>query len=93
MNDDDTLAELRLWERKAVLGLLGLLTMAFLSWAGVVWNSADKLMVKLDSMSEQLATDRVEQQLYRSQVERRLSLNEERIQNILRLMDREKAHE
>lgn len=87
-----TLEELRIWERKVIAGLLAMLTTAFLAWAGVVWNSADKLMARIDHMTEQLAADRVEQQLYRAQIERRLSIVEERQSRVLRWIDEEERH-
>ena len=65
-------------------GLLVMLTTAFLAWAGVVWNSADKVMLRLDRMSDQLAADRVEQQMYRAQVERRIAIIEERQGAVIR---------
>ena len=86
--------EVRLWERKAVAVLASILSAAFLAWAGVVWNSADKVLMRIDRMSDQLAADRVEQQLYRAQVERRLSIVEERQNRVIRLLDRmETPHE
>lgn len=88
-NGEDTLEELRAWERKAVSGLLALLTAAFLAWAGVVWNSADKVMSRFDRMAEQLAADRLEQQAYRSQVERRMAIVEERQGRVLRWIDQQ----
>lgn len=88
-NGEDTLEELRVWERKAVAGLLALLTAAFLAWAGVVWNSADKVMSRIDWMAEQLAADRLEQQAYRSQVERRMAIVEERQGRVLRWIDQQ----
>lgn len=88
-NGEDTLEELRVWERKAVEGLLALLTAAFLAWAGVVWNSADKVMSRIDRMAEQLAADRLEQQAYRSQVERRMAIVEERQGRVLRWIDQQ----
>lgn len=88
-NGEDTLEELRAWERKAVAGLLALLTAAFLAWAGVVWNSADKVMSRIDRMAEQLAADRLEQQAYRSQVERRMAIVEERQGRVLRWIDQQ----
>lgn len=88
-NGEDTLEELRAWERKAVSGLLALLTAAFLAWAGVVWNSADKVMSRIDRMAEQLAADRLEQQAYRSQVERRMAIVEERQGRVLRWIDQQ----
>lgn len=88
-NGEDTLEELRVWERKAVAGLLALLTAAFLAWAGVVWNSADKVMSRIDRMAEQLAADRLEQQAYRSQVERRMAIVEERQGRVLRWIDQQ----
>jgi hypothetical protein len=78
------MSELRAWERKIVAGLLVMLTTAFLAWAGVVWNSADKVMLRLDRMSDQLAADRVEQQMYRAQVERRIAIIEERQGAVIR---------
>lgn len=88
-NGEDTLEELRVWERKAVAGLLALLTAAFLAWAGVVWNSADKVISRIDRMAEQLAADRLEQQAYRSQVERRMAIVEERQGRVLRWIDQQ----
>ena len=84
MDDESTMSELRAWERKIVAGLLVMLTTAFLAWAGVVWNSADKVMLRLDRMSDQLAADRVEQQMYRAQVERRIAIIEERQGAVIR---------
>ena len=80
--------EVRLWERKAVAVLASILSAAFLAWAGVVWNSADKVLMRIDRMSDQLAADRVEQQLYRAQVERRLSTVEERQNRVIRVLDK-----
>lgn len=80
--------EVRLWERKAVAVLASILSAAFLAWAGVVWNSADKVLMRIDRMSDQLAADRVEQQLYRAQVERRLSIVEERQNRVIRVLDK-----
>ena len=80
--------EVRLWERKAVAVLSGILSAAFLAWAGVVWNSADKVLMRIDRMSDQLAADRVEQQLYRAQVERRLSIVEERQNRVISVLDK-----
>lgn len=94
MNDDGaTIEELRAWERKAVAGLLAMLTTAFLAWASVVWNSADKIMARIDRMSEQIAADRIEQQAYRSQVERRISIVEERQGRVLRWIDKQEQME
>ena len=90
MTDESTLAELRSWERKAVAGLLGLLTTAFLAWAAVVWNSADKVMVRIDRMNDQLQADRLEQQMYRAAMERRLSLVEDRQAWVLKQLDGER---
>ena len=80
--------EVRLWERKAVAVLASILSAAFLAWAGVVWNSADKVLMRIDRMSDQLAADRVEQQLYRAQIERRLSIVEERQNRVIRVLDK-----
>ena len=84
----EAIDEVRLWERKAVAVLAGILSAAFLAWAGVVWNSADKVLMRIDRMSDQLAADRVEQQLYRAQVERRLSIVEERQNRVIRVLDK-----
>mgnify|MGYP003442554424 CR=1 FL=1 len=84
--------EVRLWERKAVAVLASILSAAFLAWAGVVWNSADKVLMRIDRMSDQLAADRVEQQLYRAQVERRLSIVEERQNRVIRVLDQLETH-
>ena len=89
MNDQETMDELRSWERKAVAGLLVLLTTAFLAWAGVVWNSADKVMMRIDRMSDQLFADRLEQQMYRAALERRITIIEERQGAVLRRLDKQ----
>jgi len=89
MNGDATLEELRSWERKAVAGLLSLLTLAFLAWAGVVWNSADKVMLRIDRMSDQLVADRLEQQMYRAALERRITIIEERQGAVMRRLERD----
>lgn len=88
-NGEDTLEELRAWERKAVAGLLAALTAGFLAWAGVVWNSTDNIMLRLDRMAEQLAADRLEQQSYLAQVERRMAIVEERQGRVLRWIDQQ----
>ena len=84
--------ELRSWERKAVAGLLALLTTAFLAWAGVVWSSADKVMARIDRMADQLAADRLEQQMYRAALERRITIIEERQGAVLRRLERDDGH-
>jgi hypothetical protein len=76
-----------------VAGLLALLTMAFLAWAGVVWNSADKVMVRIDRMSDQLAADRLEQQMYRATLERRITIIEERQGAVLRRLEKNEVGE
>jgi hypothetical protein len=93
MHDETTLEELRTWERKAVAGLLALLTTAFLAWAGVVWNSADKVMMRIDRMSDQLAADRLEQQMYRATLERRITIIEERQGAVLRRLEKNEVGE
>ena len=93
MHDEEAQQELRSWERKVIAGLLSMLTVAFLAWAGVVWNSADKVMQRIDRMADQLASDRVEQQLYRAQVERRMAIVEDRQQRVLRWIDRQDDQE
>ena len=93
MHDETTIEELRAWERKAVAGLLALLTTAFLAWAGVVWNSADKVMMRIDRMSDQLAADRLEQQMYRATLERRITIIEERQGAVLRRLEKNEVGE
>ena len=88
MDNQETMDELRSWERKAVAGLLALLATAFLAWAGVVWSSADKVMMRIDRMSDQLSADRLEQQMYRAQVERRIAIIEERQGAVIRSLER-----
>jgi hypothetical protein len=92
VNDEATMNELRSWERKAVAGLLALLTTAFLAWAGVVWSSADKVMARIDRMADQLAADRLEQQMYRAALERRITIIEERQGAVLRRLERDDGH-
>ena len=81
---ESAMDELRAWEHKTVAILLGMLTTAFLAWAGVVWNSADKVMMRIDRMADQLSADRVEQQIYRAQMERRIAIIEERQGAVIR---------
>jgi hypothetical protein len=67
------------WERKAIAGLLGLLTTAFMVWAGVVWNGTDKVMNKIESLAIDANKDRIEQQQYRAVLERRLTIQEQQL--------------
>lgn len=68
--------DVRRWERKAIAALLALLVTVFGVWAGVVWSSSDKVLVRLDQLSSQLSSDRLEQAQYRMAMERRLTLQE-----------------
>lgn len=77
MGDDSD--DIRQWERKAIAALLGLLTTAFIVWAGVVWNGTDKVMNRMDLMVGEMASDRVEQQQYRATLERRLTIQEQQL--------------
>lgn len=74
MDDAD---DIRQWERKAVAALLGLLTTAFMIWAGVVWSGTNKVMDRVDSIVKEISADRIEQQQYRVMMERRLTIMEQ----------------
>lgn len=74
---DDT-EDLRHWERKALAGLIAMLVAIFGLWAGMVWNGTDKVLARLEALSAQMASDRLEQERYRSMTERRLTIIEQR---------------
>jgi hypothetical protein len=84
MGDTDDIRE---WERKAIAALLGLLTAAFIVWAGVVWNGTDKVMVRMDTVAQEMSSDRIEQQQYRAILERRLTIQEQQLEIVKRRQD------
>ena len=68
--------DVRGWERKILLGLMGLLVLAFFAWAGVVWNGTGDVVSRMDAVLAQMNSDRLEQERYRavSQLERQRDL-------------------
>jgi len=47
---------------KLAVILSGIVAVGFLAWAGVVWNSSDKLVVVLGSLREDVSEMRVRQE-------------------------------
>ena len=64
--------DIHAWERKAVAGLLSLLGVCFLTWAGVVWSSGQNVV-------KELREARVEDAQYRILMERRLTVAEQQL--------------
>ena len=69
---------LRNWERRILVGLMGLLAAGFFAWAGVVWSGKEDLVNRMDQAIILNAADRLEQERYRALVERRLALIEQK---------------
>lgn len=90
MDDTD---DLRQWERKALAGLVAMLVAVFGLWAGVVWNGTDKVVDRLDTVVNQMAADRLEQERYRSLTERRLTIIEQRQQYVIEALRNNHARE
>lgn len=70
-NHGESIEDVRLWERKAVASLLGLLAVCFSVWAGVVWNSGQDVV-------RELRAARLEDAQYRLVMERRVTILEQR---------------
>ena len=70
MHDVDSENDIHQWERKAVAGLLSLLTLCFTVWAGVVWSSGQDVV-------KEMRAARLEDAQYRIAMERRLTILEQ----------------
>jgi hypothetical protein len=67
--DVDIENDIHQWERKALVGVLGLLVVCFTAWAGVVFNSGQDVVHELRATREENAQ-------YRLLMERRVTLLE-----------------
>jgi hypothetical protein len=73
MRDVDLENDVHLFERKAIAWLLGVLSLCFTAWAGVVWSSGQDVVKEMRSA-------RMEDAQYRLVMERRLTILEQQQQ-------------
>jgi hypothetical protein len=82
VEDGEPVRSLREWERKLVIGALSVLVIVFGAWAGVVWNGTEKVVAKIDDITREMSQGRLEQEQYRTAMERRMTIQEQQIASL-----------
>jgi hypothetical protein len=87
MSDETVPAwDVRAWERKAIIGLLGLLIAAFGFWAQVVREGTQQLIAEVGSVRAELIKRDAAHAEYQRLMERRITILEQRDQYIIQAL-------
>lgn len=86
--DDDSIQGVRQWERRILIGLATSFIAVFAVWAGVVWDGTKAIANEVAAVRHEMSLDRIEQQQYRTLLERRITIVEQQQEYLRRLVER-----